>query len=152
MTDIPNTEYITINKDGIFVGGKPATTYRGEKIFCIDDVREFFKSIQKTHPNIAELHVLSSETLGRYAVAGNPSGKYGSNSWCRVVLNDGTVGSWIFHSAYFVNTYCASYGAHGCALYLCTHPEFSAAVFKQKTQKPINPVVVAANNNAQNKR
>ena len=36
MTDISNTEYITINKDGIFVGGKPATTYRGKHIYCLN--------------------------------------------------------------------------------------------------------------------
>lgn len=33
MSNIPNTEYITINKDGIFVGGKPAVYYRGEKLY-----------------------------------------------------------------------------------------------------------------------
>ena len=28
MADIPNTRYITVNKDGIFVGAKPARAYR----------------------------------------------------------------------------------------------------------------------------
>ena len=41
MTNIPDTEYITVKRDekgdvGIFVGGKPATTYRGEKIDYIN--------------------------------------------------------------------------------------------------------------------
>ena len=157
MTDIPNTEYITINKDGIFVGGKTATTYRGEKIWWINKVCDYFAGIQKLKSNVAELHVLSSETCGEYAVAGNPSGKHGPNAWCRVKFNDGRIGSWVFAGAAGSVAACA----YGCAYYCAAdvrgdaafRPAVLGAIDKEKTsQKPINPVAVAINNEAQNKR
>jgi len=57
MTDIQNTEYITINKDGVFVGGKPATTYHGERIYALDDIRADFAEIQRQNIKIEEFHV-----------------------------------------------------------------------------------------------
>jgi len=96
MTDIPNTEYITINKDGCFVGGKPATKYRGVEIAWIEDLWEHFEAIQKIHPDIMEMHAMSSETRGEYGVVGNPSAKHGYNAWCRVKFNNGRVSPWVF--------------------------------------------------------
>lgn len=157
MSNIPNTEYITINKDGIFVGGKPATTYCGEKIRFSNGVRESFADIQRLNKNVAELHVLSSETRGEYAKPGNPSGKHGPNAWCRVKFENGNLGAWVFYNTDGSAADCAGYRASYCAYYVHNHASFRVAVFgavdKEKTpQKPINPVVVAANNNAQNKR
>ena len=54
MSDIPNTRYITINKNGIFVGGKPATTYRGVEIKFIDDIKESFANTQSRNPKVQE--------------------------------------------------------------------------------------------------
>ena len=78
MANIPDTEYITVKRNknggvGVFVGGKPATTYRGVKIYDINYVKNTFAWIQKHYQNITELHVLSSETSGGYAMVGNPS-------------------------------------------------------------------------------
>ncbi len=157
MTDIPNTEYITINKDGIFVGGKPATTYRGKHIYCLVAVRDYFSGIQRLNKNVAELHVLSSATRGEYAVTGNPSCKSGPNVWCRVLLSDGRLGAWVFAYTSSSAANCTYRCADLCADAVRHNADFRSAVFdavdKEKTpQKPINPVVVAANNNAQNKR
>ena len=156
MTDIPNTEYITINKDGIFVGGKPATTYRGEPIRYSNGVRESFADIQRLNKNVAELHVLSSETFGEYAKVGNPSGKHGPNAWCRVKFENGNLGAWVFGYTHGSAADCADDCAYCCAFYV-HYADFRSAVFdavdKEKTsQKPINPVAVATNNEAQNKR
>ena len=155
MTDIPNTEYITINKDGIFVGGKPATTYRGETIHY-SNVRESFADIQ-LNKNVAELHVLSSETHGKCAEPGNPSGKHGPNTWCRVKFENGNLGAWVFYGMAYSAAECARACAKRCAYRVRANESFRSAVLgaidKQKTpQTPINPVVVATNNNAQNKR
>ena len=115
MIDIPNTEYITINKDGVFVGGEPATTYRGVKIYNINYVKNTFAVIQERNPNITELHVLSSETSGGYGMVGNPSPEHGSNAWCRVKMKGGTVGGWVFYDAYTSAANCARYFAYDCA-------------------------------------
>ena len=118
MSDIPNTEYITINKDGIFVGGKPATIYRGEKIVDVDNVKNNFVNIQKNYPQIAELHVGAFATSGKFTKPGNPSGKFGLNEWCRVKLQDGRVGSWVFYRTYSSASLCAYYCARDCGIYV----------------------------------
>ena len=157
MTDIPNTEYITINKDGVFVGGKPATKYRNEEIYGIDSVQHYFVDILKLNPAVTELHVLSSETRGKRTVAGNPSGKHGLNEWCRVKYKNGNLGAWVFRNAHSSADDCAFYCAFYCAIHVRHNASFRSAVFdavdKEKTpQKPINPVVVATNCEAQIKR
>lgn len=112
MSDIPNTEYITVNKDGIFVGGKPTGLYHGRKIHHVDDIKHYFHTAQEFMPSIAELHFGAFETPGEYAQIGNPSGKFGPNSWCRAKLKNGRVGPWIFHHAHVLKALCAGYGAY----------------------------------------
>jgi len=114
MLDIPNTEYITISKAGVFVGGKTATKYRGQKISWIQYFEEHFDVILKINPNIAELHVLSSETPGEEAEVGNPTAKHGENAWCRVKFNSGRILSWVFVCKYESADECASYCAYTC--------------------------------------
>lgn len=157
MTDIPNTEYITINKDGVFVGGKPATTYRGERIYNADKVKKYFAWMQEQNPNITEIHIGAFVTPGEYAKPGNLDGIFGPNGWCRVKYKNGNLGAWVFYGTSCSAAYCAAYCAYYCAYRVRYYASFRSAVLgavdKQKTpQKPINPVVVAANNNAQNKR
>lgn len=119
MSDIPNTEYITINKDGIFVGGEPATHYRGEEIVRADGVRENFALIQQDRPDVAELHVLSSETYCEFAgLVGVPSGNHGPNLWYRVKLNDGYVADWVFKGSYRSADSCARYCANHGSYYV----------------------------------
>lgn len=132
MTDIKNTDYTTINQDGIFVGGKPAITYRGKRITGIADMGKYFADIQKLNPDVAELHVLSSETGGKFAVAGNPSEKHGPNAWCRVKFNDGRMGLWIFNVPYRSAVDCAQYSAISCVSFICDseYDDFRSAVFK----------------------
>ena len=145
MTDIPNTEYITINKDGIFVGGKPATHYRGEEIYDIRYIKRRFSDIQKLNPDVAELHVLSSETFGKYAKVGNPSGSHSRNAWCRVKFNDGRIASWVFGHTYSSAVSCAGYCAYNCAYFVRESADFRSAVLgfaaidKQNTKTAIQP-------------
>lgn len=129
MADIPNTEYITVKANGIFVGGKPATTYRGKTICYSNDVRESFADIQILNETVAELHVLSSETRGEYAEPGNPSGKHGLNAWCRVKFENGNLGAWVFADTYSSAAVCARYCAYLCAFGVCRNSAFRAAVF-----------------------
>lgn len=126
MANIPNTEYITVNANGIFVGGKPAETYRGEHILFPGDVLKYFADIQKLNKNVAELHVLSSETSGEYAKVGNPSGNHGRNAWCRVKFNDGRVASWVFDYARSSSANCANF----CAYYCASHVRGNDAAFR----------------------
>ena len=151
MVDIPNTEYITINKDGVFVGGKPATTYRGVKIYGINYVQDALAWIQEQNPNITELHVLSSETSGYFATVGNPSSTRGRYAWCRVKMTDGTIGGWVFANAYSSAPNCAINCAGSCAARVRAGAAFRRAVLgtaldKQNVEtnsavKPENPEI-----------
>lgn len=114
MSDVPNTRYITINKDGIFVGGKPATTYRGVEIKFIDDIKESFANTQSRNPKVQELHVGAFDTKGKCSEPGIPSGKFGSNAWGRAKLFNGRTGPWVFLDSFSSASVCANYCAYNC--------------------------------------
>ena len=95
MSDIPNTEYITVKADGIFIGGKPATHYRGVKIGYPKSINVNFQEIQKQYPNIQEMRFLTSETGGTYNEKGDPVVKNGPNAWACVKFNDDYVSPWV---------------------------------------------------------
>ena len=95
MTDIPNTEYITIKSDGIFVGGKRATHYRGVEIGYRKSIKKNFQTIQNQYPNIQEIRFLTSKTGGEYLAVGNPDTENGSNAWACVKFKDGYVAPWV---------------------------------------------------------
>ena len=41
MTEqITNKDYITINRDGVFVDGKPATKYHGKEIAKLEQIKQ----------------------------------------------------------------------------------------------------------------
>lgn len=127
----------------MFVGGKPATHYRGEKICWDDDdsdVRAYFSAyIQGHNHNIAELHVLTSETCGKYAEPGNPSPKHGPNAWCRVKFDDGHVGSWVFNFGYGSAAGCAKGCAFTCVYHIMRNPVYADAVFNATDKSKGNP-------------
>ena len=98
-----NTDYITINEQGVFVGGQPARKYKDKYIHEVTDLPILFCAVkyrikQEMNLDLSELHILSSETDTRTGFGvyhqGNPSAKYGNNSWCRAKLLDGTVLPW----------------------------------------------------------
>lgn len=137
MTDIPNTEYITINANGIFVGGKPATDYRGEKIVGPDFAISIFGSIQRDiNPNVQELHVLSSETRGCRAQTGEPSAKPGENAWYRVKFNDGTMSDWVYLVSQGSGPSCARICAYACADDARYSHQFRPVILPHKSEKP----------------
>lgn len=109
MFDIPNTQYITINRNGVFVGGKTSKYYRGKDIECIDAVKVFFARIQRENPEIKEMHVGAfalNKTTTKYGVVA--SGAVGPNMWGRVKLSDGRLGPWVFGYTYDSASICAS--------------------------------------------
>ncbi|MFQ6778417.1 MAG: hypothetical protein ACLRFI_03985 [Alphaproteobacteria bacterium] len=98
MEKITNKDYITVNADGIFVGGKLATEYRGKTLIPVYLYlfKEYFLYLQQQKPNISSVHIMSSETAGNYAKTGKPSSKHGMYAWCRVKYKDRTMGNWVF--------------------------------------------------------
>lgn len=94
MSDIPNTEYITVKADGIFVGGKPVTHYRGVEIGYREHINKNFQNIRKQYPNIQEMRFLTSKTGGVYLSNGKPVVENGSNGWACAMFNDGYVSPW----------------------------------------------------------
>ncbi len=135
MANIPNTEYITVNKDGIFVGGKPATTYRGEKIWNIDFVKRVFAWMQELNPEIEEFHIGAFATRGEHAKPGNPDGLFGPNAWCRVKFKNGNLGAWVFHYTFGSAAYCARNCANDCANCARGGTSFRSAVFGAANEK-----------------
>ncbi len=119
---ISNQDYITVNKEGTFVGGKPTTKYLGEQIGRIDYVREYFVNIQQLHPDVAALHVLSSETYGEDLRKGDPSPKkHGRSAWCRTEFNDGKTTSWFLIRTYGSEAICARLCAYNCVSSVCRY-------------------------------
>ena len=133
MANIPNTEYITVKRDkngqvDIFVGGKPATKYRGEEIYEADYVKEVFAWMQEQNPEIEEFHIGAFETCGEHAKSGNPNGVFGPNSWCQVKFKNGKLGAWVFRATYGSAAHCAINCAAGCAHYVRGNVSFRSAV------------------------
>ena len=98
MPYMQNTEYITINTNGIFIGGKPATTYRGATIGYPESIHKNFQNLQNHYPNIQEMHFLTSKTTGEFYKTGNPVAEKGNNLWACVAFNDGYVAPWVLVS------------------------------------------------------
>ena len=113
MADISNTEYITINKNGVFVGGKSTSLYRGKEIYFLNVVKILFAEIQKQNPKVQELHIGKFKSGGDFAVPGNPSCGVENNTWCRVKLINGDLGPWVFFdtnaSVSFIAIDCVSH-------------------------------------------
>ncbi|MBR6837954.1 MAG: hypothetical protein IKM94_00065 [Alphaproteobacteria bacterium] len=133
MTNIPDTEYITVKRDkdgqvGVFVGGNPATTYHGEKICNIDYVKEVFAWMQEQNPEIEEFHIGAFKTRGEHAKPGNPNGVFGPNAWCRVKFKNGKLGAWVFYDTASLAANCAHNCANYCARYVRGDASFRSAV------------------------
>ena len=139
MSEIKDTDYITVKRGqdgqiGVFVGGKPATTYRGQEIYDIDYVKRVFEWMEKQCPNIAEFHIMSSITSGEYAETGNPlpgksdDDKNAIYAWCRIVLNDSSAAPWVFYDALGSAGLCAYNCAHHCAYAVRDAASFRSAV------------------------
>lgn len=125
MPRISNKDYITIKKRNlfgkvdIFVGGKPATTYRDQEIEDPELVKEWFKSAQQQCPKIRELHVMTSQSPSEYAEPGSPVATDGESAWCRIKYPLGISGTWMGlgvngsrsadSCAYWATYYCNNY-------------------------------------------
>ena len=98
-----NTDYITVNEHGVFVGGKPSKTYRGVEITDIEMLINAFKSAkvrikQTQNLDIKAFHVLSSESGKNTKFP--PSNVHGTNIWFRAELVDGTHSKWVYVHPY----------------------------------------------------
>ena len=150
MVYIPNTEYITINENGFFIGdkkvigernynGEKPTLFHGHTIYATESfatgyVRfgDWFKSIQKRIPDIEEIHAGAFDTTGERNKQGFPSGKIGANLWCRIKLKgkDATYNPWVFRETYYNVGRCVSTAGFYCVKDLVNEPDFAAAVLQ----------------------
>jgi hypothetical protein len=78
---------LEVNKNGIFVGGKPATHYRGEEILYANDVKRNFRDICEESPQISGVQMILSSTTGKEGKPCAPSFDPGNYAYARVVLN-----------------------------------------------------------------
>lgn len=143
MATIPNTEYVTVSKNGIFVGGKPATYYCGQKILYPETIMDNFKKIQSKYPNIKEFRFLASETGVKYYESGSPVAKHGSNGWACFEFIDGFVSPWVLvisGDTYSID-YTAGRGLNHCLNNFC----YNSDVFLQPVLGPYRDVFIRVN-------
>lgn len=95
MNDIPSTEYITINKTGVFIDTNKTTKYRGKQIHFRKMLKEIFVILQRENPELECVQVITSETSGKQGDVNTPSSKHGVYVWCRVGYKNGTFGPWV---------------------------------------------------------
>ena len=137
--EIPNTEYITITADDVYVGGEPATQYNGQDIyncyFCPAYFKEARDIIRKENGcELLEIHCLQSSTDGEYAESGNPiPDKSGKSCWLRIKFKDkdGTpaVSLWVFNSTYGSASVCAYYCAFYCGRSVRYYSDLRSGLF-----------------------
>jgi len=123
-TIIHDNDYITINENGIFIGGVPTLFYRDSKIIYPEEAIETFKKIKnlvKTRNNldVSEVHALSSETpvAGSFGGVGDPKPNHGRWLWYRVKFNDGSLSPWAYATD-FIGDRAAGVCAACCAFYV----------------------------------
>lgn len=126
-TEIPDTEYVTITADNVFVGGQAAKEYHGQEIYnlyhCPAYVKEARDIIRKEYDcELLEIHCLQSSTDGEYTKPGNPiADKNGIYVWCRVVYldknNNKTTSLWVFLYSDSSADECAGDCAYYCGYY-----------------------------------
>lgn len=138
-TEIPDTEYVTINEDDVYVGGKVARQYNGEDIYrpylCVAYFKEARDIIRKEYGyELLALHCLQSSTEGEWAKTGNPTpDKDGIYSWVRAVYKnkEGFVVSslWAFGYDRGSAAYCASNCTYRCGYRVQLYEALRAGLF-----------------------
>ena len=94
LKQITNEDYITITRDGVFVGGKPARMYHGKYISKLETVKHMFFSPGTA--DLLEIRVMQSDTYGIPFKSGKPEPSvFGNYVWMQVVSKYG-VSPWIF--------------------------------------------------------
>ena len=151
--NITNKDYITITDKKVMVGGKETTKYRGCDIWDMEALPSLFKDIQaivkQEYGSVPiEMRVMSSETSGEYAEAGNPSPKHGKNAWVSFVFANGTKTPLVFYYSYSSASDCAVYCAYACGNRVRYYSIFRSGVFgsvadkiKQKATQTESPKV-----------
>lgn len=131
--DITDDEYITIKKDGVFVGGKTNTQYNGQNIFNNGDTLENFVScdalMESEHGvGIDEIHCLQSSTeLDKDCEPVVDSN--GVYSWCRFKFTDGKLSPWLPYEEFPNAAECASFCADYCIRLCKEQSGFRATVY-----------------------
>ena len=161
ITEIKDTDYITVKRGpdgnvGVFVGGKPdqefdgkfKQKYRDIDIYDIKYIKTVFDWMQKQHPNIAELQIMSSTTTyDEYRKTGKLSSTEGPNVYCRIVLKNGNIAPWVWVDKCADAWYAANLGAYYCVNGIRSSIAFQRVVLDSvvKQQNVIGPeeVVVA---------
>lgn len=100
MYKISNQYYTTVNKDGIFSGGKPATHCLGKEILYPKDVQRDFNDIQEQSPFVSEVHVMLSKTPGKANEVGRPVCEPGHYVWSRIILNGVPEGDFVCSNSF----------------------------------------------------
>ncbi|MBQ1997162.1 MAG: hypothetical protein R8M71_03495 [Alphaproteobacteria bacterium] len=123
MTEqITNKDYITINRDGVFVDGKPATKYHGKEIAKLEQIKQALAT--PGTEDILEIRALQSDTYGQVLEFGNPvPSNIGACIWMQAVTKTGTT-PWIFRLDNGLRTDTAAICAFQCAWAVNQNPKW----------------------------
>ena len=142
---IHDNDYITINENGIFIGGVPTLFYRDSKLLYPEKAIQEFKEVKdlvktKNNLDISEVHGLSSETPvdGSTGDKGNPSPNHGAWLWYRVKFKDGELSPWVY-AADFLGGDGAGLCAAYCAFFVDSlqYSECYTTLFIERGVQPV---------------
>lgn len=139
VTNIPDTEYVTITADDVLVGGKSVTEYHGQKIYNLYHCPAYFKEArdlicEENGCELLEIHCLQSSTEGEWLKTGNPvADKKGVNCWVRIKFKDTDraerVSLWAFYDTYSSASECASDCSNRCGAHVLNFSSLRSALF-----------------------
>lgn len=116
---ITNNDFITINRQGVFVGGKQTKKYHGKQIENLEQIKKVF-SVPGIE-NIIEIRVMQSETKGMVFQFGNPvPSENGSCVWLQVVSEYGA-SPWVYRLNTGIDNNAAPLCAFQCVWTLCQY-------------------------------
>ena len=134
--NMTNQDYITINRNGIFVGGKQTTKYHDQTIIKTEFICKLFNI--PGLEEISEIRVLQSDTYGTVFQPGEPKpSKTGHYIWIQAVTKYG-VSPWIFRLDDTGRKDVAGLCAFQCAWTVAQYPNWvNKLLMAAKTSKDI---------------
>ena len=106
-----NNKYLIVNEKSVVFDNKITTTYRGEKIACVDELPRLFTEISKIikkEYNVTplQMNMLSSDEkpeMGK-VIWWHPSSNHGDGMWAQFICDKHIQTPWCFGRSYATPT------------------------------------------------
>lgn len=142
---LTNNKYLIVNEKSVIFDNKITTTYRGEKISCVDELPQLFTKISeiiKKEHNVTplQMHMLSSDEkteMGKI-IWWHPSSNHGDGMWAQFICDKHIQTPWCFVKNYATPATCAQYGAYNCMRVYRDSSELRLKTFGDHQEKDID--------------